>query len=171
MSNECKLSRVEIAHLFSKLFKIIVLEESKYIESFTPAEYTATIKEKEEIISMLTNTFPTMFAINYSVIKLTTIAQIMVKNVISSYGLSDYKKILELDRNQYNMYFESYITVYERGAMSIIMGSLYLLSQLRPNAGVLYTVWLDVYSDDAPSIANAYDFDIDKLKELYNGIQ
>ena len=161
MSNETKLSRTEIAHLFSNLFKIIVLEESKYIESFTPVEYTDTLKEKEEIIRKITNTLPTMFAINYSVIKLTTIAKIMVKNVISSYGLSDYEKILELDKNQYNMYFESYITVYERGAMSIIMGSLYLLSQLHPNAGVLYTVWLDVYSDD----------DIDKLKELYNGIQ
>ena len=68
------------------------------------------------------------------------------------------------------MYFESYITVYERGAMSIIMGSLYLLSQLRPNAGVLYTVWLDVYTDDAVTIANAYDMDKDQLKEMYNGI-
>ena len=79
MSNENKLSCTEIAHLFSNLFKIIILEESKYIESYTPTEYTATIKEKEEIISMLTKTFPTMFAINYSIIKLTTIAQIMVK--------------------------------------------------------------------------------------------
>lgn len=171
MCNENKLSRVEIAHLFSKLFKIIILEESKYIESYSPAEYTATIKEKEEIIGKLTNTFPTMFAINYSVIKLTTIAKIMVKNVISSYGLSDYKKILELDKNQYNMYFESYITVYERGAMSIIMGSLYLLSQLRPNVGVLYTVWLGVYTDDAVTIENAYDMDKDALKEIYDGIQ
>lgn len=171
MNNENKLSRVEIAHLFSKLFKIIVLEESKYIESYLPAEYTATIKEKEEIISTLTNTFPTIFAINYSITKLTVIAKIMIKNVTSSYGLTDYKEIIKLDKNQYNMYFESYITVYERGVMSIVMGSLYLLNQLRSNVGVLYTVWLGVYTDDAVTIENAYDMDKDKLKELYDGIQ
>lgn len=95
----------------------------------------------------------------------------MIKNVTSSYGLSDYKEIIKLDRNQYNMYFESYITVYERGVMSIVIGSLYLLNQLRPNVGVLYTVWLGVYTDDAVTIENAYDMDKDQLKELYNGIQ
>lgn len=171
MSDENKLSRTEIAHLFSNLFKIIVLEESKYIESFTPAEYTDTLKEKEEIIRKITNTLPTMSAVNHSIRKLTAIARVMIKNVTSSYGLFDYVKIVELDRNQYSLYFGSYTTVYNTGAMGITMGSLYLLNRLSPKRDILYNVLLVIYTDDVLRIDRAFDFDIDKLKELYNGIQ
>lgn len=171
MSDENKLSRTEIAHLFSNLFKIIVLEESKYIESYSPAEYTAMLKEKEEIIRKLTNTLPTMSAVNQSIRKLIAIARVMIKNVTSSYGLFDYVKIVGLDRNQYNMYFETYPTVYNNGSMTITMGSLYLLNKLSPKIDTLYSVLLVVYNDDALRIDRAFDFDLDKLKELYNGIQ
>ena len=171
MSDENKLSCTEIAHLFSNLFKIIVLEESKYIESYSPAEYTAMLKEKEEIIRKLTNTLPTMSAVNQSIRKLIAIARVMIKNVTSSYGLFDYVKIVGLDRNQYNMYFETYPTVYNNGSMTITMGSLYLLNKLSPKIDTLYSVLLVVYNDDALRIDRAFDFDLDKLKELYNGIQ
>ena len=171
MSEENKLSRTQIAHLFAKLFKTIVLEESKYIESYTPAEYTAMLKEKEEIIRKLTNTLPTMHAINYSIKKLTAIARVMIKQVTSSYALFEYKDIVDLDRNQYNMYFETYPTVYNNGSMTITMGSLYLLNKLNPKRETLYTVLLVIYNDDALRIDRAFDFDLDRLKELYNGIQ
>lgn len=171
MSEETKLSRTQIAHLFGKLFKIIVLEESKYIESYSPAEYTAMLKEKEEIIRKLTNTLPTMSAVNQSIRKLTAIARVMIKNVTSSYGLFDYVKIVGLDRNQYNMYFETYPTVYNNGSITITMGSLYLLNKLQPKRDILYNVLLVIYNDDALRIDRAFDFDLDKLKELYNGIQ
>lgn len=171
MSDENKLSRTQIAHLFSNLFKVIVLEETKYIESFTPAEYTATLKEKEEIIGKLTNTLPTMHAINYSIKKLKAIAKVMIKQVTSSYALFEYKDIVDLDKNKYNMYFETYPTVYNNGSMTITMGSLYLLNKLNPKRETLYTVLLVLYNDDALRIDRAFDFDLDKLKELYNGIQ
>ena len=171
MSDENKLSCVEIAHLFSNLFKIIVLEESKYIESFTPAEYTAILKEKEEIIGKLTNTFPTMYAINNSIRKLKAIATVMINQVTSSYDLFDYKKIQDLDKNQYNMYFGTYIDVYERGAMIITMGSLYLLNRLKPKRGILFTVSLDIYTDAAIDVDQLFYMDRDKLKEVYNAIQ
>ena len=171
MSDENKLSCVEIAHLFSNLFKIIVLEESKYIESYSPAEYTAILKEKEEIIDKLTNTFSTMYAINNSIRKLKAIATVMINQVTSSYDLFDYKKIQDLDKNHYNMYFGTYIDVYERGAMIITMGSLYLLNKLKPKRGILFTVSLDIYTDAAIDVDQLFYMDRDKLKEVYNAIQ
>ena len=105
MSEENKLSRTQIAHLFSNLFKIIVLEESKYIESFTPAEYTATLKEKEEIIGKLTNTFPTMYAINNSIRKLKAIdgTTYLNRTYKDPFTQSDVDKITDLIGEDYSI--------------------------------------------------------------------
>ena len=112
-----------------------------------------------------------MYVINNSIRKLKAIAKVMIKQVTSSYALFEYKDIVDLDKNKYNMYFETYPTVYNNGSMTITMGSLYLLNKLQPKRDILYNVLLVIYNDDALRIDRAFDFDLDKLKELYNGIQ